>query len=86
MDSSEVENSQIQELLTDIGRTLKRAMPEGWGFTLLLFDYAHPDGETGAMFYLSSAQRADMRKALTEFLAKDLEEAWEKINQEARWD
>lgn len=62
----EVENPEIQELLRDIGHMVGDKMPKGWGFTLLLFSY----GEGGSMFYISSANREDMKKALVEMATK----------------
>lgn len=63
----EVRNTEIETVLRRIGEDLKRQMPPNVGFTLLMFDY----GENGNMFYLSSAQRADMIKAMEEFLSKN---------------
>lgn len=54
----------VRAKLNEIGQILKRVMPEGWGFTLLMFTY----GEGGTMTYLSSADREDMLKALQEFM------------------
>lgn len=62
----EVHDPEIEARLKEIGRRLKDAMPEGYGFNLMIFSY----GEGGAMFYLSSAQREDMIKAMKEFIAK----------------
>jgi len=64
----QVENDQIKKLLRDIGLTLGSQMPPGWGFTLLIFEYVKASGEASSMFYISSARRADMRKAMQEFL------------------
>ena len=64
-------NDEIEKLLRDIGHRLKDRMPEGWGFTLFLFDYVKPTGESGAIFYISSARRDDMRKSLEEFLRNE---------------
>jgi hypothetical protein len=62
----EVDDPAIKALLQKIGRELKDQMPKGWGFSLLVFSY----GEDGAMFYLSSAQRADMILAMQEFIQR----------------
>jgi hypothetical protein len=62
----EVINKEIEGLLKDVGNGLKERMPDGWGFSLLIFSY----GDGGSMFYLSSAQRADMIKAMREFIEK----------------
>ncbi len=60
------EPEHIREVLKDMGREIKAKMPEGWGFTLLMFDF--DKGQKGSMLYLSSAQREDMIKAMEEFL------------------
>lgn len=65
-DEHEIDNPPIKELLNDLGHRLGAEMPEGWGFTLLLFTY----GEDGELFYISSAQRQDMLNTMAEFLAK----------------
>lgn len=62
----EVENPAIKVLMNDIGKALGAQMPKGWGFTLLMFTYG-PDGD---MFYISSAQRDDMLRAMAEFIQK----------------
>ena len=65
--SFEVRNEKIEETMRDIGNLLKRAIPEGWGFSLFLMSY----GEKGSTFYLSSIQRPDMVKALKEFIDRE---------------
>lgn len=62
----EVENPPIKALLNDLGGMLGAQMPEGWGFTLLLFTY----GEDGSLFYISSANRQDMLNTMAEFIGK----------------
>ena len=62
----EVRDQQAEKLLGDIGRILKRSMPDGYGFSLLVFTF----GEGGNMFYTSSAQREDMIRVMQEFIAK----------------
>lgn len=57
---------ELEAKARDIGRLLKRTMPKGVGFTLLLFDFGHD----GWMTYLSSADRQDMIKAMREFIFK----------------
>lgn len=54
----------VQRLGNVIGSAVGRALPAGWGFGLFLFTY----GEGGTMFWLSSAQRDDMVKALQEWM------------------
>lgn len=57
---------QMEEAARDLGRRLKRDMPPGVGYALLLFHF----GEGGSMTYVSSAQRADMILALEEMLVR----------------
>lgn len=49
-----------------IARILKDNMPNGWGFTLILYSY----GAEGFMTYLSTGQREDCIKMLEELLLK----------------
>lgn len=62
----QIENAEIEGLLNEIGKSLGKKMPKGWGFNLLLFSF----GEGGAMFYISNAQRPDMIAAMKEFIGK----------------
>ncbi len=60
----------LVKTMNEQARKIGAALPEGMGFALLIFDYnVRPDGE-GRMLYISSAQRADMVKAMQEFIAK----------------
>lgn len=68
MGEFEVKQPDIEAKLYAIGRALKEDMPEGWGFTLLLFDYTTDPG--GSLFYLSSAERKDVIETMKEFLRK----------------
>lgn len=63
----EVHNEEIKTLLKEEGKAFAMRMPKGWGFTLFMFDLNTSDG---SMFYISSAQREDMIKALEEFIEK----------------
>lgn len=62
------EPEHIRTFLKELGRSIKDKVPNGWGFTLLLFDY--DKGQEGSILYLSSAKREDMVKAMREFLSK----------------
>jgi hypothetical protein len=62
----EVRNAEVEVLLRDIGKIIGNRLPEGWGFTLLLFSF----GEGGDLFYISNAQRDDMIRCMREFIAK----------------
>lgn len=67
-DNFEVQNENVEVIMKEIGELLKTAMPEGWGFTLLMFDFVK--GEGGSTFYISNAQRSDMLKLMKEFIEK----------------
>jgi hypothetical protein len=62
----EVKNADVQRLLRTIGGNIDEDLPDGWGFTLFLYNY----GEGGALFYISSAERATMIETVKEWLAK----------------
>ncbi len=62
-----VRHFQAEQVLRKMGQDLKHYTPEGFGFMVLLFTY----GDGGAMFYASSAERADMIKAMKEFISKN---------------
>ena len=66
MGNYEVRDEKAEKALKEIGELLGKAMPEGYGFNFLMFNF----GEGGNMFYISNAQRADMLKAMKEFIAK----------------
>src|SRR4051812_33725969 len=55
----------IAPILKDLGARIAAALPSaGWGFALFIFSY----GPGGSMFYVSSAQRADLIASLKEFI------------------
>lgn len=62
----EVRNERAEKVLRDMGQSLREAMPQGYGFSLLIFSY----GEGGDLFYTSSAQREDMIRTMQEFIEK----------------
>lgn len=67
-----VRNQEIETLLRKLGRRIKDMMPPGWGFTLMIFNFGSPENTTGAgMFYISSAQRDDMIRAMREFITRE---------------
>lgn len=66
MSDPDPRNPQIEKLLRDIAQNIGAQIPEGFGFTLLIFGY----GDDESMFYISSAQRNDMVKAMREFIQK----------------
>lgn len=50
-----------------IGGELKRSLPAGVGFAVLVFDI----GAKGNLAYVSNADRASMLEAMREFIAKN---------------
>lgn len=62
----EIENTEIQTILNDMGKSIASGLPKGWGFNLLIFSF----GEGGSTFYISNAQRADMISTMKEFIEK----------------
>lgn len=63
---SEVRLAELEKKAREIGRIIKGQMPEGVGFTLLVFTL----GEGGWMTYMSSAERTTMIEAMKEFIEK----------------
>lgn len=63
----QVRNLEIERLLREVGRMIKKLMPKGWGFTILMFDYK----KDGSMFYMSSSERTSMIEAMKEFIQKN---------------
>jgi hypothetical protein len=56
------EPEEILELMRQIGRAVRDALPEGYGFALLMFEFR----EGGSMHYMSNGTRPEMVKALRE--------------------
>lgn len=63
----QVKNNQIEKILKKIGHKIGDLLPQGWGFTLLIFNF----GEKGNLFYISNAKREDMIKTMQEFIDKN---------------
>lgn len=59
-------NEEANAHLRDIGRAIKGAMPPGYGFVLMMFEF----GESGNLFYCANAKREDVIPALKEFIQK----------------
>ena len=66
MSGFEIKHEGAEDSLKKISEALKRELPPGFGFTLLIFSY----GEGGSMFYSSTANRETMIEAMREFIAK----------------
>lgn len=60
----EVRNAEIEGVLRTLGKTIDDALPDGFGFALLLYEF----GDKGGMFYISNGQRSQMIEAMAEFL------------------
>jgi hypothetical protein len=71
MEKYHVEDATAKEKLNEIGGKIGQAL-EGTGFffTLLLTDNGRTDRK-GAIFYISSAERAGMVKTMHEFIEND---------------
>ena len=63
----EVRNENVESRLKDIGDHLRSAMPEGFGFVLLMAEF----GEKGAMFYTANCNRNDVCNMMREFIQKN---------------
>lgn len=59
-------NEGIEITLKEIGEGIGGALPEGWGFTLLLFDFNN--SADGQLFYTSNGERKDVVKMMEEFI------------------
>lgn len=62
----EERNEEAEASLKKINEMLNQIVPDGMGFTFLLFDY----GEKGNMFYISSADREDTIMMIEEFIER----------------
>ncbi len=62
----EVRDAEAEKMLNEIGKLLRSACPQGYGFSLLIFTF----GEGGNMFYTSNAERESMIRAMQEFIQK----------------
>jgi hypothetical protein len=62
----EVHNPRLENLLAGASAGLLSVLPEGYGFTLMLFGYE----DRQQFFYASSAVREDMIKAMEELVER----------------
>lgn len=58
------DDAAVRPIVNDIGRIIAGQLPEGWGFTLLVFTF----GPGGTMSYTSNAERSDMLLAMKELI------------------
>jgi hypothetical protein len=61
---NEDELEQVRRNLQEIAKYVDRQLPYGWGFVVLSF----PFGADARMEYVSNAQRADVVRAMYEFI------------------
>jgi len=57
----------VKSILQGLGDVITLSLPAGYGFNLLLFTYA-----PGNIFYISSAERADVINMMREFIKKQI--------------
>jgi hypothetical protein len=67
----EVEDAKVRADLQAVARFIDKQLPYGWGFILLAF----PFSSGGQMNYVSNADRADVVRAMYEFIAAT-KEGW----------
>jgi hypothetical protein len=58
---------EVRERMNEIARLIDGALPRGFGFVLLVFKF----GRAGFMNYISNTERADVVRAMKEFVAKE---------------
>lgn len=63
----EVKDDTKQRALRTVATLVDEHVPDGMGFAVFMFDF----GPDGAMFYMSSAERADVVLALKEWIARE---------------
>lgn len=59
--------AEMRPLLQMLARRVASGLPKGWGFNLMLFAY----GTGGDLFYISSAQRADVLDIMREYIRRN---------------
>jgi hypothetical protein len=64
MTPEEQEDAKVRRDLQALGRRVDDQLPYGWGFVVLAF----PFGGGGRMNYVANAQRADVVRAMYEFI------------------
>lgn len=54
----------VKEQMRRFAQDIAAQLPQGWGFTLLVFQF----GPSGAMAYISNAERQDVLQSMSEFI------------------
>lgn len=73
--SYNVRSDDVESALRELAQEITPKVPKGWMFTLLMFSGEKTglagEGQAGSMFYISTAVRADMIKAMREFISRN---------------
>jgi hypothetical protein len=62
----EIDNPEAKEAMMRIAKLVAPMLPKGFGFSLFVFAYEKED-----FFWISSAERPSMIKALKEFIQRE---------------
>ena len=69
-----VRNPTIERILRRLGERIGNALPAGWGFTLQIYSFGPKgdpgEGPEGSTFYIANCERADVVKAMREFIRR----------------
>lgn len=61
---------QVEKMMTPelqaLAKMIDGQLPDGWGFGLMIFEFAHEPG--GPLLWVSSGQREDMMKVMAEYI------------------
>jgi hypothetical protein len=72
-----VRSTEVESALRELATDLHARVPQGFGFTLLLFSYEPTglpnEGPAGSLFYISTARREDMVRTMKEFIARQVQ-------------
>jgi hypothetical protein len=82
MTSEEQDDAKVRRDLQALGRQVDHQLPYGWGFVVLAFPY----GVGGRMNYVANAQRADVVRAMYEFIEATKEKFGEHIAEDGARD
>jgi hypothetical protein len=63
------QRGKLEDMVRELGGEIAAALPEGFGFAFVLFDF----GETGSMAYASNGSREDIIKMLAELRGELIE-------------
>ncbi len=66
----QIHDSEVEVALRKIANIIKPLVPRGHGFNLLIFPYGEPVAGSG-VFYISTAERADVINVMKEFIANN---------------